>query len=261
MTGDDKTAIVPAAPHTPAPRSALPTSTQLDDMARMCKILAGSDMVPRAFQGNASNVFVALLVARRMDEDPITLMQNMYVLHGKPSFTASYMIARANRSGRLRGGIHWTSEGTGADLVVTAHATTADTGQQIDAALSMATARAEGWTRNGKYKTMPQVMLRYRTASLLIRQYLPDVLLGYDIDDDSRAPSRTAARTVPAIELPTDDGPAGSWVGQLVPADAPAPAPPPSPPSAAAVSAFRAMVSDVFETVERAAEEDSTCGD
>jgi hypothetical protein len=42
----------------------------------------------------------------------------------------------------------------------------------------MREAIAEGWTKNNKYKTLPELMLRYRAATLLIRTHVPEVLNG-----------------------------------------------------------------------------------
>ena len=45
----------------------------------------------------------------------------------------------------------------------------------------MAMAKAEGWIdKNGsKWKTMPQIMLRYRAASFFARMNCPELTLGY----------------------------------------------------------------------------------
>ena len=47
-------------------------------------------------------------------------------------------------------------------------------------------ANAEGWVqKNGsKWKTMPQVMLRYRAASFFARMNCPELTLGYYSQDE-----------------------------------------------------------------------------
>lgn len=169
---------------------------ELDVLARVCGTLAKSTLIPRDFQRSPENCLVALLIARKMGEDPITLMQHMYILHGRASFSTAYMIARANASGRLRGVIMWNVEGTGADMVVTAYATLAETGDRLSCTVSMAMANAEKWTKNSKYRTMPELMLRYRAASQLIRLYLPDVLLGYSTDEMQTTHAREEPQVV-----------------------------------------------------------------
>jgi hypothetical protein len=39
-------------------------------------------------------------------------------------------------------------------------------------------AKKEGWTKNTKWSTMPQTMLRYRAASAFGRFHIPDLILG-----------------------------------------------------------------------------------
>lgn len=140
--------------------------------------LSRSTIIPKAFQGNAANCFVALDMANRMGASPMEVMQNIYVVHGTPGFSAKYAIAMANRSGIFKGPICFEERGTGANLEVEAFAIVRETGQRISFTASMAMAKAEKWDSNPKYRSMPGVMLRYRAASLMIRTSCPEVLLG-----------------------------------------------------------------------------------
>ena len=54
---------------------------ELDVLARVCGTLAKSTLIPRDFQRSPENCLVAMLIARKMGEDPITLMQHMYIMH------------------------------------------------------------------------------------------------------------------------------------------------------------------------------------
>jgi hypothetical protein len=78
----------------------------------------------------------------------------------------------------------WRSSGAGEKLAVTAHATLAVTGDAIEVTCDMAMAMAEGWTRNAKYKSMPEHMLRWRSAAMLIRLYAPEVMLGMPVIEE-----------------------------------------------------------------------------
>jgi len=42
----------------------------------------------------------------------------------------------------------------------------------------MEMAKKEGWTKNAKYQSIPEQMLRYRSAAFLIRLYCPEVMIG-----------------------------------------------------------------------------------
>ena len=51
-------------------------------------------------------------------------------------------------------------------------------------AVSMKIARLEGWTKNPKYTSMPELMLRNRAATFFGRQYIPDLLLGVQTSEE-----------------------------------------------------------------------------
>ena len=51
-------------------------------------------------------------------------------------------------------------------------------------AVSMKMARLEGWTKNPKYTSMPELMLRNRAATFFGRQYIPDLLLGVQTSEE-----------------------------------------------------------------------------
>lgn len=151
---------------------------RFEHMFRVAKVFAGSQLVPKHLQGKVEDVMIALNIADRLGEDPLTVMQSIYIVSGKAGWSASYMIARINGSGLIKGRITWDVEGAGKDLKVTAKATLADTGEVVTAPVSMQMAMAEGWTSNKKYQSMPDMMLRYRSAAMLQRLYFPEVMLG-----------------------------------------------------------------------------------
>lgn len=150
---------------------------------RVAKLFAASSLVPAHIR-NVSDCLIALHMAMRLREDPLSVLQNIYVVSGRPGWSASYMIARANRSGIFRGPIRWRSEGSDKTLKVTAVARLAEVDEDVEVTVSMEMAEAEGWTKNAKYKSMPEHMLRWRSATMLIRLYAPDVMLGMETADE-----------------------------------------------------------------------------
>ena len=144
--------------------------------------LAKSDMLSPVFRGKPHNVMIALMLAQDIGVNPFTVMQNISVISGKPCFSTAFLIALANRHGVFQGPIDWTIEGKGKDLVVTATAILARSGMRVSYPVSMAMAQAEGWTKNSKYQTIPELMLRYRSAATLINLYCPEVKSGVAVD-------------------------------------------------------------------------------
>lgn len=156
-----------------------------EHMQRVSKVFCASALIPDHLKkNNGADAFLALQIARERNENPVTVMQNIYFVSGKAGWSASYMIARANKSGAFKGRINWRIEGKADGLKVTAFATLADTGEVVEADTSMAMAIAEGWTKNPKYKTMPDHMLKYRSATMLVRLYCPEVLIGMQTSDE-----------------------------------------------------------------------------
>ena len=154
-----------------------------EQMQRVGKMLAMSPLFPDHLrkgdrdQALANGVLV-LNMAMRLNEAPLTVAQNIYFVGSKPGFSTSYLISKANQHGVFENPIDWEVKGTGDDLSVTATATIAATKKKVTFTCDMAMARAENWVKNAKYKSMPELMLRYRSAAALIRLYCPEVMVG-----------------------------------------------------------------------------------
>lgn len=145
---------------------------------KFANIFAKSDIVPAHYRGKPENTFIAVQTAYRMNLDPMLIMQNTYVVSGKLGMNSTFAISLANSSGIFDGGIRYRVDGSGEELKVTAYANLKKTGEEISYTISMRDATAEGWTKNSKYKTLPELMLRYRAAVFLIRTHVPEVLNG-----------------------------------------------------------------------------------
>jgi hypothetical protein len=113
-----------------------------------------------------------------MNLDPMMIMQNTYVVSGKLGMNSSFAISLANNSGLFASGIRYRIEGTGDNLRVTAYTNLKKTNEEISFTIGMKEAMAEGWTKNPKYRSLPELMLRYRAATLLLRTHAPEVLNG-----------------------------------------------------------------------------------
>lgn len=157
---------------------------------RQARMFAMSPLVPEHLRKGPpeqaiANCWIALTLAEAMGEVPLIVMQNIHVVNGKAGFASQYMIARANSSGVFKGRIDWRVDNSDPNnLSVTAFAVIKDSGQEVSVTCDMKMAKAEGWTKNAKYSTMPEVMLRYRSAAFLVRFYAPDVMLGYQTSEE-----------------------------------------------------------------------------
>lgn len=174
---------------------------------QIARLFSQSQLVPQHLQGKPNDCFIALHMADRLGEDPLMICQNIVIIHGTAGWKAQWLIGRANRSGVFKGRIKFDTSGSGDDLEVTARATMADTGEEVTASASMKMAKAEGWTSNKKYQSMPQQMLSYRAASFLIRLYCPEATLGYQSAEEveDMAASGQIRDVSPGRHTPTDE--------------------------------------------------------
>jgi hypothetical protein len=157
----------------------------LEELKRRCKWIASSGLVPDHFQKNPQAIAVALDMARSLNEDPIMLLQGLFFISGKPGFSAQFMLSRLRKSGAIRGTVRYETTGKGESLAVRAHAVDAETGAAISGPeVSLDMAKAENWTKNSKWKSMPEVMLRKRAVTFLVREHYPDCLAGMPIVDE-----------------------------------------------------------------------------
>lgn len=152
---------------------------------RMARALSESTLVPEQYRGPKSipNVLIAINMASRIGADPLMVMQNLHVIHGRPGFSASFLIACVNRAegwGRIRyetRGDDPSDDGYACRVVVRDQETGEDCAGEW---VSWAMVRAEGWDKKAgsKWRTLPGQMFRYRAAAFWQRAYAPELSLG-----------------------------------------------------------------------------------
>jgi len=170
-----------------------------DHAQRVAMVFTKSTMVPEHFRNNIGNCLIALNYASRVGVDPFMVMQKMYVIHGKPAVETQLQIALFNASGKYTP-LKYKLSGEGDKRQCVAFATEKSSGEEIEGpAVSLAMAKAEGWSTKGgsKWKSLPELMLRYRSAAFFIRLYSPETTLGIytkeEIDDTAHGqPQREA---------------------------------------------------------------------
>ena len=157
---------------------------------RIAQAFAASSLVPERYRGerNIGNCIIALNMAQRMGADPLSVMQNLYVVHGTPGWSAQFLIATLNKSGRFSPLRYEMvgEEGTD-DWGCRAYATDLQSGERLDGPLvTIGIAKKEGWygKRGSKWQTISELMLRYRSATWFTRTYAPEVSMGLQTVDE-----------------------------------------------------------------------------
>lgn len=174
--------------HTSGAPSIYSNDAAFDHAQRMAKALSSSDLVPTQYKGNIANTLIALEMANRTGSSPIMVMQNLNIIHGKPTWSSSFIIAALNSCGRFSPimfryndkGVKTHGQIKFSDKECVAYARGKD-GEVIEGpSASIEMAVLEGWySKSGsKWKTMPDLMLSYRAAAFFGRLYAPDILQG-----------------------------------------------------------------------------------
>ena len=181
-----------------------------DTAQRVAKALAASTMVPTSYQNNVPNVLVALEMANRIGASPLMVMQNLNVIHGRPSWGSSFIIATINSFGSF-GPLRFKVTGNGDDRTCIAYATEKATGEVLEGPpVSIAMAKKEGWYQKSgsKWPSMPDLMLKYRSAAFFGRLYAPEIMMGMHTTDEVEDFGRPASVSPAADKLNGDARPA-----------------------------------------------------
>lgn len=152
-----------------------------------------------------SNCMIALDMSQRMNANPLMIMQNLHIIEGRPSWSSQFIIAAINNCGKfspLRFDLQWLDEIDATystfdwedrkkvekkhkvrikNARCVAWAIEKATGERLESApVTMEMAVNEGWFgKNGsKWKSMPDLMMRYRSAAFFGRIYAPELLMG-----------------------------------------------------------------------------------
>ena len=226
-------------------------------MQRAAKLLSSSTLVPAAYRAHddkkgenpnaLANCVVALNMAQRMGADPLMVMQNLYIVEGRPSWSSQWIIAAINGCGRfspLRFELkelcqkeveysvtEWVNRErvtkklkvTVANMQCVAWAIEKGTGERITSpTVTIEMAVKEGWYgKNGsKWQTMPEVMLRYRTASFFGKLYAPELLMGLQTVEEAQdiieaRPDASGAYSVDLESLRGTTAPAAATTGAV----------------------------------------------
>lgn len=191
---------------------------QFETYQRIAKPLSESEFVPESYKGNIGNCVIAVEMAARLGVFPLTVMQNLCIVKGNPTWKSKFLIGCVNTCGRYTsldyrvtidgpvGDVCYKTWPKGDDgkkhevlvpfehpdidnLVCEAYAIEKATGRQlVSAPVSIRMAVQEGWyTKDGsKWPTMPLQMLRYRAASFWVSAFAPEMSMGFRTDDEAR---------------------------------------------------------------------------
>lgn len=180
--------VQPSEARLPAIRAGFTDLQGFELAQRGAKALSASTLVPQQFQGNLPNCLIALELAQRIGASPLLVMQNLYVVQGRPSWSAKFLIATFNQCGRFSAiRYEWQGKPGQKDWGCRAWAVERETKERITGAwITWDMAEREGWTKKGgsKWMTIPEQMFMYRAAAWLVNTHAPEISMGLNTTEE-----------------------------------------------------------------------------
>ncbi|MBR2586306.1 MAG: recombinase RecT [Thermoguttaceae bacterium] len=166
------------------------SGSKFGSMLALANRLAASKLVPAQFRGAPEDIYLALDMADRLDMNPLMVMQNLYIVQGKPAWSSQFIIACVNASRRYTP-LRFVTERDKAGSIVSCRCVANDrmTGEVLTGTtITAEMVKSEGWdTKAGsKWKTMPEQMYRYRAAAFFARANCPELTMGIYSADEVR---------------------------------------------------------------------------
>ena len=148
------------------------TAGQLGQAFQIAEAICGTQFAPQHFRGKPHDAAAAILYGSQVGLDPLTALQNIYVIGGKPALYARTMQAIVQAAGHAV----WTEESTDQGVTVAGQRAGSEAVERVTWTIERA--QTAGYTSNANYKKDPQAMLYARATGDVCRRIAPDVLLG-----------------------------------------------------------------------------------
>ena len=145
-------------------------------------VLAKSDLVPDVYHNKPENVLLAIDMASRTGFSIMQVMQNLYIVKGKPSWSGSFCMNAIKACGKYdKVKYVFVGEPGTREYGCFVQAVDKATGSIVNGTcVNWEMVKAEGWDKKpgSKWITMPEQMFRYRAAAFFARAECPEVLQG-----------------------------------------------------------------------------------
>lgn len=192
---------VEVAPQEIAPvQSAYASLANFTDIYKIGKELSKTQLIPQSYQGRPMECAVAVDIANRMGLSPLTVMQNLWVVRGIPSWSGQACMSLIIASKRYKSvrPVYVGKEGEDSWGCYIS-AIDVSSGEEVKGTLvNIAMAKKEGWLNKAgsKWLSMPQQMLAYRAAAFFARVYCPSELMGFRVEGEAEDSTKEATKAV-----------------------------------------------------------------
>lgn len=165
-------------------------STQaFNKLFKIGSVMSKTQLVPDNYRNKPEDCTIAIDIANRNGMSPLSVMQNLYVVKGKPTWSGQACIAMLRASKEYE---HVkpvmvgerNTDGWGCYF----KAIDKSDGEVAKGTLvTIQMAKDEGWYSKpgSKWPTMPEQMLQYRAAAFFARIYMPNALMGFSVEGEA----------------------------------------------------------------------------
>ena len=173
-----------AAAASPTSSPAIPDTTEMpaksaraqpwNELFNLAKLISTTEIVPKPLRGRPDAIFAVMASAEERGIAPLTGLQNIDLIDGRPAPSAMLQRSMIQQAGHL---LVWRRADRQAAVL---YGRRRDNGSDFEATFTIDDAKAMKLTGKGNWATMPRAMLMARVTSLLGRMLFADVLLGME---------------------------------------------------------------------------------
>lgn len=197
----DNTEVMLTQPGDMAAESIYSSTKAFNELFKIGNVMSKTQLVPDNYRNKPEDCTIAIDIANRNGMSPLSVMQNLYVVKGKPTWSGQACIAMLRAS----------KEYEHVKPVMVGERNTDEWGcyfKAIDKSdnevvkgtlVTIKMAKDEGWYQKpgSKWQTMPEQMLQYRAASFFARIYMPNALMGFSVEGEAEDISKVPMQAPP----------------------------------------------------------------
>ena len=209
MDNNNELALAEAQRHELSTNDTFASTENFTQIFNIGKMFASSNLVPQNYQGKPMDCTIAVDMANRMNVSPMMVMQNLYVVKGKPSWSGQACMSMIKASPFFKNvkHVYFGEEGTDS-WGCYVEAVRVENDELVKGPkVTIAIAKAEKWyskidrygNETSKWSTMPELMLAYRAAAFFARIHIPNALMGCAVEGEIEDASRPEKQEVPDI--------------------------------------------------------------
>lgn len=184
---DDNKAAVAPVQETPITNASIWTDPEaFKVIQRAGNLFASSTIAPQAYRGKLADCVIAIDMANRMGVSPLVIMQNSQIVQGNFSWKGTACKAMIDACGKYTSTRYVevgkrNEDSWGYYLEAIDKQGNTIKGVTVDVAM----AKADGWYgRNPKWKSMTELMLKYRAAAFFMRTECAGLAMGFLTSDE-----------------------------------------------------------------------------